>query len=172
MRGEKPRTYPAVGKKTDRHRTTSEGIEFPLPADLDRKFEEEHQKLLEKIRALRKPPTVTVEKRAVGCSGVTRKLVIKLPMFDEPWLSRSGKSHLIACSRGLKKTAFRVEGYPVYVSVVALIFGYGDPNDAPLDYDDYYSLLGDDARKPCKNESEDEDDDMDETTDADTPELA
>ena len=48
-------------------------------------------------------------------------LAISLPLLVEHRPSKSGKSLLIASSRGARKTAFAIDGRPVYVSASAFI---------------------------------------------------
>ncbi len=50
-----------------------------------------------------------------------KRLVITLPLLVEPRSSRSGKSVMIASSRGPRKASLTVEGKPVYVGVNAFI---------------------------------------------------
>jgi hypothetical protein len=54
------------------------------------------------------------------------QLVIKLQVIDPPRLSGSGKSHVLATSCGVKRTALMVEGRPVRVVATAFIYGYGE----------------------------------------------
>jgi hypothetical protein len=79
------------------------------------------------------------------------KLLITLPRIDPPQRSRSGKSHLIATTRGVKRTPLLVEGLPVYVVATAFVYGYGEPLEPPVRW---IPLL-----EPPKS---DEDDDQDE----------
>jgi hypothetical protein len=50
-----------------------------------------------------------------------KRFVISLPLIDVPRLSRSGKSFLVATSRGARKTNCKIEGNPIYVSASAFI---------------------------------------------------
>jgi hypothetical protein len=49
------------------------------------------------------------------------RLAISLPLFDKPRLSKSGKSMLVASSRGPSKTLVVMDGKPVYANVNAYI---------------------------------------------------
>jgi hypothetical protein len=49
------------------------------------------------------------------------RLNISMPLFRVPKLSRSGKSLLVATSRGTRMTTFEINGKPIYVSASAFI---------------------------------------------------
>lgn len=50
------------------------------------------------------------------------KLIIMLPLIAPPQLSRSGKSNLVACSYGIKRTPLLIEDRPVHVGVTAFTY--------------------------------------------------
>jgi hypothetical protein len=50
------------------------------------------------------------------------KLLITLPLIDPPQRSRSGKSHLVASTGGVKQTPLLVKGVPVHVVATAFIY--------------------------------------------------
>ena len=50
-----------------------------------------------------------------------KRLDISVPLLEEPRRSSSGKSVLVATSRGFRKTSFKIKGKTVYVSACAYI---------------------------------------------------
>ena len=50
-----------------------------------------------------------------------QRLLVSLPLLEEPRASSTGKTQLVATSRGFKKTSAKVNGQVVYASVNALI---------------------------------------------------
>lgn len=51
----------------------------------------------------------------------TGRVMITLPLLGKPRPSRSGKSLLVASSRGMRKASFTVDGKPVYVVASAFV---------------------------------------------------
>ncbi|MEM1026650.1 MAG: hypothetical protein AAGJ38_01040 [Planctomycetota bacterium] len=49
------------------------------------------------------------------------RLILSLPLLDPPEPSRSGKTKIVASSRGVQKTTAQVDGRPVITNVVAYI---------------------------------------------------
>jgi len=58
-----------------------------------------------------------------------RRLLVSLPLLEEPRASSTGKTELVATSRGFKKTSAEVNGRSVYASVNALIRKRARPSD-------------------------------------------
>lgn len=48
-------------------------------------------------------------------------LILKLPLINPPRKSRSGKTHLVASSRGVRRTSARIDKNPVYVNANAFV---------------------------------------------------
>lgn len=48
-------------------------------------------------------------------------LIIKLPLVIPPKVSKSGKTLLVASSRGVRRTVLRVDGKPICITVNAFI---------------------------------------------------
>jgi hypothetical protein len=49
------------------------------------------------------------------------RLAISLPIFAKPRPSNSGKSMLVASTRGIRKASFTFDGEPVYVVASAFV---------------------------------------------------
>ena len=78
----------------------------------------ERQEFFAKLQALSQPPDVSIE---------NGKLVIKLLLFDAPWVSRYGKKRqLVASSRGVRETSCLFEDLPIHVTATAFIYDHGE----------------------------------------------
>ena len=88
------------------------------------------------------------------------QLIIRLPLIDPPRLSRSGNSHLVACTYGARQSKCIIADQPVMVVCTAFITGYGQPN--LLDqFESFYDLLG---IKGSDDDEEDGDEDQNDET--------
>lgn len=128
----KPKASRAVSRKRhsaagveheDRDSNSELGDRSDLPAQRDE---------FGPVRRKRQRPDVSV---ADG------QLIIRLPLIDPPRLSRSGNSHLVACTYGARQSKCIIADQPVMVVCTAFITGYGQPN--LLDqFESFYDLLG------------------------------
>lgn len=50
-----------------------------------------------------------------------RRLLVSLPMLEEPRDSSTGKTELVATSRGFKKMSLKINGRSVYASLIAFV---------------------------------------------------
>ena len=51
--------------------------------------------------------------------------------LEEPFLSKSGKTHVVASSRGVRKTGVKIDGKPVYYVATAFTFVKGKDSAQP-----------------------------------------
>jgi hypothetical protein len=59
-------------------------------------------------------------------------LVITVPLFDEPHRSKTGKSLVVAGSRGLRKSKLKVDGFNIFYSANAFYYPVARPRLASL----------------------------------------
>jgi hypothetical protein len=133
----------AAGADREDKDTNSEiGDRSELPAQRDR---------FGPLRRKRQRPDVRV---ADG------QLIIRLPLIDPPQLSRSGNSHLIACTYGARQSKCIIADQPVMVVCTAFITGYGQPNFLDQ-FESFYDLLG--INRTDDDEEVDDKEEADET---------
>ena len=139
-------TKPKAGVKHKDHKDKNANSEiddrYELPARRDQS---------EPVRKKRQRPDVSV---------MGDQLIIRLPLIDPPRLSRSGNSHLVACTYGARQSKCIIADQPVRVVCTAFITGYGQPN--LLDqFESFYDLLG---IKGSDDDEEDGDEDQNDET--------
>jgi hypothetical protein len=90
------------------------------------------------------------------------QLIIRLPLIDPPRLSRSGNSHVVACTYGARQSKCIIADQPVMVVCTAFITGYGQPNFLDQ-FESFYDLLG-----INRTDDDEEDDDKEEDDETET----